>query len=128
MWLIPLIKTTKPSTYVNHSFDETQTQNTLITTGENNRLGHTDLFAYVSNRESRGSEFESNHCHTMGKKSTGSNLNKLELTEFSQNSKSTLVNRANQKVTTTSFSEIFRLAGYLQVIILSGDTKVVTKK
>ena len=98
---------------MNHSFDETQTQNTLIATGENNRLGHTDLFAYVSKRESRGSEFESNQCHTMGKKSTGNNLNKLKLTEFSQNARSTLVNRANQRVTTTSFSGIFRLAGYL---------------
>ena len=41
---IPLSRKAKPSTYVNHVFEDTRTQNSLITSGENNRLGHTDLF------------------------------------------------------------------------------------
>lgn len=34
-----LVELQKPNTYVNHGFDETRTQNRLITSGENSSLG-----------------------------------------------------------------------------------------
>ena len=56
----------------------TRTHNPLITSGENNHFGHTNMSVWVSNKESRGSEFETHHCHTVGKKSTVKDLNKTE--------------------------------------------------
>ena len=41
----------KCSTYMNHAVDETQTQNSLIPTGKNDRFDHTDLPGYVSGKE-----------------------------------------------------------------------------
>ena len=80
---IPLSRTTKTSTYMNHGFDDTRNQNPSITREENNRLGHTDLFVQVSNKESRGFEFESHYYHTVGKKSTVKDLNKTEIGKMS---------------------------------------------
>ena len=38
---ISLSRTTKPSTYVNHGFDETRTQNPVVTSRKNNCFGYT---------------------------------------------------------------------------------------
>ena len=44
-------QTTKTSTYMKHGFDETQTQHSLITSWENNRFGHIDLFLHICKKE-----------------------------------------------------------------------------
>ena len=36
---------------MNHAVDETQTQNSLIPTGKNDRFDHTDLPGYVSGKD-----------------------------------------------------------------------------
>ena len=46
----------EPSTYVNHAVDETQTQNSLIPRGKNNRFVRTDLLGYVSGKEADDSQ------------------------------------------------------------------------
>ena len=53
---ILLSSAVEPSTYVNHAVDETQTQNSLIPRGKNNRFVRTDLLGYVSGKEADDSQ------------------------------------------------------------------------
>ena len=75
----------------------------------------------VSIKESRGSEFESNHYHTMRQKPNAKDLNKTEIHKFFWKSK-VYNSKASKPTSDINFplSGIFRLGGY-QVITFSGD-------
>ena len=102
---IPLHRTAKLNTYVNHDFEGTGNQRLFITSGENNRFDHTNMFAQVSNNERKGTEFEFHHCHTVEKKWTVKDVNKKEIDKIFRKSKVYNNNNEKQRMISISHSQ-----------------------